>query len=620
MKSFKFLLFASAAMLPAVPALAQTGDTGSQSDNEEIVVVAAGIAQPARDSGRAVSVIGRAELDRTQAVTLSDALSTVPGISVTRNGGLGGFTGVRVRGAEGEQTLVLIDGVRVNDPSSPGGGYDFGNLLAGAVNSVEVLRGPNSTVWGSQAIGGVVNVVTMSGRDGFHARASAEGGSFGTWSGNAAISGGNEHLSGALTAGYTTTDGISAAANGTEADGYRQYGVTGRVEAFITPDVSVDLRGYYADSRADLDGFPPPTYSFADTGEYSTAKELYGYAGLHAALFGGALENELSFTAADIDRDNFDPAVGTTPVFFGRGSSERYLYRGNLRVAEEFRLVVGAEHEDSRFTDGSTTASTGITSFFGEAIVKPVDALTINLGMRQDDHRRFGSHASFALSGSFRPSPNTVFRANYGEGFKAPTLYQLYSFFGTPTLKPETAVSYEAGFDQNVGWLTLSGTWFHRDTTNQIDFDLGAFSYGNIARAKTEGYEVEAVAQPVAGLTLRANFTHVRAENRSPGANLYKDLARRPRDVANFAVDYRFPFDLSVGASVQLRGDSFDNASNSVKLKGFTLVNLRAEIPVSGQFSLYGRVDNVFDEQYQTVAGYGTMGRAAYAGVRMKFD
>lgn len=626
MKFLKILLFASAAMLPATPAFAQYEDDGTfevyPREKDEIVVVATGVEQPARESGRAVSVVGRDDLDRVQAVALSDVLATVPGISVSRNGGMGGFTAVRVRGAEGEQTLVLIDGVRVNDPSSPGGGYDFGNLLAGAVDRVEVLRGPNSTIWGSQAIGGVINIVTARNREGIEARANAEAGSFGTYSGNAAVMGGDEYIQGSFTAGYYKTDGISAAANGTEADGYRQYGATGRIQGFITPDISIDLRGYYSDSRAELDGFPPPTYAvLMDTAEYSTAQEVYGYAGLHAKLFDGAFDSELAFTAGDIDRNNYDPSVGITPSFFGRGTSERYLYRGNIRVAEQLRLVVGAEHEDSRFTDGSVAESTGITSFYAEAIVKPVDMLTINAGVRQDDHQDFGNHTSFAVSGSLRPTDSTVIRANYGEGFKAPTLFQLYgSFIGTPTLQPETAQSYEIGADQTIGPVTLSATFFHRDTVNQIDFDLGTFTYGNIARARTQGIELEVLAKPVSGLIVSANYTHLDAENRSPGANLGNDLARRPRDVGNFAVDYRFPFELSLGASVQLRGDSFDNAGNSVRLKGYTLVNIRAEMPVTDQLSFYGRVDNLFDEQYQTVANYGTPGRAAYVGVRMKLD
>ncbi len=614
MKFSRILLFASAAILPAAPALAQE-------DESDIVVVATGVEQPARESGRAVTVFDREDLDRVQAVTVSDVLSTVPGISATRNGGIGGYTGVRVRGAEGEQTLVLIDGVRVNDPSSPGGGFDFGNLLAGAVGRIEVLRGPNSTVWGSQAIGGVVNVVTMDGRDGFGLRTGAEGGSFGTLSGNAAIRGGNARIRGSLTAGYFTTDGISAKAGGAEADGYRQYGATGRVEAFITPEISVDLRGYYADSRAELDGFPPPTYAiFSDTAEYSTAKEMYGYAGLHAALFDGALDNELAVTAGDIDRNNYDPAAGAAPIFFGKGSSERYTYRGNLRVAEQFRFVVGVEHEDSRFTDGSVAKGTGITSYFAETIIRPSDMLTINAGVRQDEHRDFGSHTSFAVSGSIRPSAGTVVRINYGEGFKAPTLYQLHGgFVGNANLQPEVAESYEVGVDQQAGPVRLSATWFHRNTTNQIDFDLGTFTYGNIAATRTQGIELEA-AVSMGGLTLSANYTHLDPENRSAGPNLRNDLARRPRDFANFSADYRFPFDLSIGASVQWRGDSFDNAANTVPLKSYTLVNIRAEMPVSDRFSLYGRVDNLLDEQYQTVAGYGTPGVAAYAGVRVKFD
>jgi vitamin B12 transporter len=269
----------------------------------DVVVTATGVEQPVGQIGQAVTIIDRAEIERRQTISISDLLGTTPGITVSRNGGFGGFTSLRIRGAEAEQTLTLIDGVRVNDPSSPGGGFDFGNLLAGSVERIEVLRGPNSVAWGSQAIGGVVNIVTATPTEGLKGRGSVEYGSNDTVFANAGVSGGKGPVTASLTGGYLRSDGISAAASGTEPDGYRQYGGTGSVGIAFTDEIGLDLRGYYAHSRLSLDGYPPPDYlSFQDTAEYSTAQEIYGYAGLHANLLDGRFKNRVAFTIADINR------------------------------------------------------------------------------------------------------------------------------------------------------------------------------------------------------------------------------------------------------------------------------------------------------------------------------
>lgn len=614
MKKFKLFLFATAACA-AAPAWAQDGSA----DDDEIVVVANGVPQHVGETGRSVTLIDRDEIDQRQTVAIADLLATTPGVTVTRNGGIGGFTGVRIRGAEGEQTLVLIDGVRVNDPSAPGGGYDFANLLSNAVERVEVLRGPNSVAWGSQGIGGVVNIVTIDAQEGLEARASAEYGAENTINAGAALAGGNDTVSGAISAGYYNTDGFSQAASGTEDDGYRQLGASGRLAVHFAPGVALDLRGYYADSRVDLDGFPAPSFTLADTLEYQKTQEIYGYAGLRAEL--GPVRNRLGFSLADINRDNFDPATGAAPTFFSRGRSERYEYQGDAQVTRQLRLVFGGEHEESRFYDGLNRAHAGVTSFYGEAIVTPIEAVTLTAGVRNDDHSQYGGHWTWGANLAAEAWRGGTVHLSYGEGFKSPTLYQLYSFFGFRDLRPETAKSYEAGVRQSFadGKVSLGATWFHRDTDQQIDFDLATLRYFNLASTRAEGVEIEAVARPVTGLSLRAAYTHIDAENRSPGANFGKDLQRRPKDSASLSADYRFGFGLSLGGTVTMVGDSFDDVGNFVPLDGYALVGVRAEMPVGRNLALYGRIDNLGDERYQTVAGYGTQGRAAYGGVRLRF-
>lgn len=616
MTFFKLSLFATAALAP----LAAHADP----DDDRIIVVASGVAQRADEVGRSVTVIDRAEIEQRQTVALSDLLATTPGITVVRNGGLGTATALSIRGAQSDQTLVLIDGVRVNDPSATGGAYNFASLLAGSVDRVEVLRGPASVIWGSQAIGGVVNVTTLQGTPGLHVRANAEGGSFGTFDGNAAIAGGNDRVTAGLTAGYLATDGISAAANGKEADGYRQFGATGNVQVKLAPALALDLRGYFANGKVDLDGYAPPSFAFGDTGEYAKTQEIYGYAGLKYDAFGDALHNRIGFTLSDIHRDGYN--ADSTIAYRYRGRAERYTYQGDATLAQQLRLVFGAEHEQSRigYDEGFGSAgrrSVGITSVYGQAIVTPIAPVTVTAGVRNDDHDQFGSHWTWNADLAVRATADTLLHASYGEGFKAPTLYQLYSAYGFAGLQPETAKSYEAGVRQMLagGKVTLGATWFHRDADNQIDYNFATSTYYNLNKTRAEGVELEGVIQPVPALTVRANFTHVYAENRSAGL-LGKDLPRRPRDTGSVSADYRFPFGLAIGGTVTMVGDSFNDTGNTTPIDGYALAGIRAEMPVTKLLSVYGRVDNVGDVRYQQITGYGTYGRAAYGGVRIRFQ
>jgi vitamin B12 transporter len=628
----KFFLFLTAATITS-PVYSQTIP---DSDASEVVVTATRVAQPASEIGQAVTVIDRAEIERRQTTVVSDLLATTPGVTVTRNGTLGALTGVRIRGAESDQTLVVIDGVRVNDPSSTGGGFDFGNLLSSSVERIEILRGPNSVPWGSQAIGGVVNIITAAPTEGLQARANAEYGYADSVFASAGVSGKTGPVSGSLTGGYLRTDGISSAADGTERDGYRQYGATGRLGIEFTPGIGLDLRGYFADSRVELDGFPAPTYELADDAEYAKTQEVYGYAGLHANFADGRFNNRVAFTIADINRDNYDPAFGADPSFIGRGRSERYEYQGDFRPLDQVRVVAGVERENSRFNDGFTYADTGITSVYGQLIVKPLDILTITGGVRNDDHEDFGNHTTFGANAALALHTGTTVRASYGEGFKAPTLYQLFSDYGNRGLDPETARNFDVGVEQAFlsNRARVGVTYFNRRTRNQIDFrdcspaelaTAGSICvgrpygvYDNVARAEADGVEVSLALRPVDALSLSANYSYIHSKNRSIGANYGNDLARRPKQTASVSADYRFPFGLSIGGTVSMVDDSFDDVANTVRLDGYAVGGVRAEVPINDQIVLYGRVDNITDASYQTVAGYGTYGRAAYGGVRLR--
>ena len=606
----------------------------AETDAGDIVVTATRSEQAAQDVGQAVTIIDKALIVQRQAQTVSDLLSTTPGVTASRNGGIGGFTGVRIRGAEAEQTLVLIDGVKINDPSSPGGGFDFGNLLIGNINRIEVLRGPNSVPWGSQAIGGVVNIITEPPGEGSAVDLRAEYGYADTAQGvvNANFRAGP--VAASFGGGYFRSDGISSFAGGTERDGYRNYGANGRVEVTLSDAIAVDLRGYYSHGRADLDGFPAPLYAFADTPEYSTSQEVLGYAGIRAKLFDGRFTNRLAFTISDVNRDNYDPSFGTAAAFLSRGRVERFEYQGDFKLTEQVRAVFGAETETSRFNDGFTTVKTGIDSLYGQLIVKPLSALTLTGGVRYDDHQDFGSETTLGGNAALNLASGTTLRASYAEGFKAPTLFQLRSAFGNVELQPERARSIDVGIEQRLidDQLVASITWFQRKTRNQIDF-ISCFNdatpkcvgrpfgtYDNIARARAKGLEFELTAKPTDALTVNAAYSYIDSENRSVGnPNFGNALARRPHHSVSLSADYAPVTGLSFGTTIQHVGDSFENAANSRPLDGYVVVGLRAAWRFDPRFELYGRVDNLFDTRYQTVADYSTIGRAAYVGVRAGF-
>lgn len=629
----------------ASPALAQSAQSTAGLEQAadakgDIIVTANRDARPASTVGQAVTVLDTQTIEQRQAQVVSDLLRQTPGVTVVRNGGPGTTTSVNIRGAESDQTVALIDGIKINDPSQPGGGFNFGNLLIGNIARIEVLRGSQSVLWGNQAIGGVINLITRQPTEDLVVNARAEGGWHNTGQGFANVSGKVGPVRASAGGGYYTTDSISAAATGTERDGFRNYAANASLGIDLAQNVSVDLRGFYTNGRVGIDGFPPPTFAFGDTAEYARTEQWIGYAGLNAALFDGRFRNRFGYAHTDTDRHNFDPNGTPQETFAGKGRNDRLEYQGVVDLGSRVFATFGAEREVSRFKTSSyggpqTRGRARIFSVYGQLAVTPVEGLTATAGVRHDDHNIFGGATTFSGSGVYSPNGGTTaFRASYSEGFKAPTLYQLQSEYGNALLRPERSRGWDAGVTQKAlgGALEASATWFHRTS-----FDLIAFvscprpltgvcvgrangTYDNVQRAVSQGLEFTLALRPVEALTFSASYTYLDAKNRSIGtANFGRDLARRPSQSVTVNADYRWSFGLSTGATITAIGDSFDNASNARRLDGYVLTDIRAAFPVARGVEVYGRVENLFDERYQTIFSYGTPGRAAYGGVRLAF-
>jgi len=604
---------------------------------DEIVVSANRSPLAVTKVGNSISVLTFEEIQSRQVVIVSDVLAQLPGVNFSRNGGVGGTTSFRIRGAETDQTAVVIDGVKLNDPSSPGGGYNFANLVIGDIQRVEVLRGAQSTLWGSQAIGGVVNIITAIPGRPFEASAEAEGGSYGTGYGRAGVGGKSDRLTWRVSGGYYTTDGISTAANGTERDGYHNVGTSGRLRAEITDNVSADVRAIYYYGRVELDGFPPPLYNLGDTGEYTVSKEFVGYAGLNFDVWNGRLRNRVAFGYTDNDRTNHDPG-GFSPISFqSRGKNKRWEYQGTLTVAEGWNAVFGAETEKSSIATSDPFSlplnkAVNISSGYVQVNGELLRGLTVTGGLRHDSHDTFGHHTlgQAAVAWALNDG-NTVVRASFGQGFKAPTLYQLFSDYGNTTLKPEEANSWDAGIEQKFfdGQIKVSAIGFVRTSTNLISFSNcpgsaacrpGQFGvYENTARARARGVELQSTLH-IDNVTLEANYTYTDVRNTSVrDINNGKELARRPSNMANFIATYLWPRDIATSVGVSYAGSTYDNAANTFLLPDYTLVDLRVSVPVTQNAELYGRIENLFDVAHVTTRNYGSLGRAAYAGVRARF-
>ena len=620
----KYLFLIATSVSLATPALAQD-DFDLEQDNEQaqvtgsrrapdeaITVVASGTSQPISQTGQSISVIGAAEIAAVQGPDLTRVLERLPGVAAARSGPLGSQTSLFVRGANSQQLVVTLDGVRLADVAAPSGGFDLGTLMTGAIDKIELLRGSNSVVWGSDAIGGVLALTSaeFSG-----VRAGLEYGANDTLTADATLGTSGQGYGLTVSGGHVRSDGISAYAPGTEADGVRQWHGALRGYASLADNLSLAAAARYADSRVDFDGFPPPSFRFADTPELQTTRQGSGRLGLDYAT--SSLSLKLGLAYSDTRRDYFDDAASTAPNFATSGRSWRADFSGRADLTDTVTLNFGADSEWTRFSTSFDPENDARLSSAHLLLGYHDGGLHLSAGVRVDDHDRFGTHWTFGTNGSYELAENLRLRASYGEGFKAPTLYQLYGFGGNVALRPETSKAYEAGLEygDRSGRQHLAITLFRRDSRNLIDYVFPA-GYFNTGRTRAEGLEVEGGWALTDKLRARAAYSHLTATDRVSG----KALPRRPRDLLSAGLDWETPLaGLTLGADLRVAGDSFDDRGNFTRLGGYDLLTLRAALPLGDTFELYGRVENVTDTQYQTVAGYGTYGRSAFVGVRAKW-
>lgn len=652
MPVYRFITTALPVIAAILPASAHADDAGADSLAAQITVTAALRTPVALDRvSSSVTLLDAAAIEQHQPVAVSDVLVRTPSINLSRNGGYGTATTIKIRGADSGQTVLVIDGMRLADPSSISNGYDFANLLVDDIARIEILRGPQSILWGSNALGGVVNVETVRPTKPLEGSFVAELGSNQTINGRAAVGGSSELVDWRIAGSAFTTDGISARSNGTEADSFSRHSTSGTATIHLSDTVSADVRGYYAAAHNQFDGFFGP-----NTLDYGRNQEWTVYAGLNAVWLDGKFKNRIAVLEGETKRETYDPTRTVRALNFdAKGKTRRYEYQGTYSFSHAAELVFGAEREELRSSNASPSDSNApftrsqsranTNSFFGELRISPISGLTLNGGARWSDHSRFGSNTVFSGGAAWSLNGGkTVLRASYEEGYKAPSLYQLFSEYGSASLKPEKAHGWEVGIEQSLlaDKLHTSATYFQRSTESLIAFASCPFGdptpaicyipgtttprfgyYENAEADRAHGLELAGDAQ-FGRFFIDANYSIVISENRTPGLNFGVQLPRVPRHLANGRIGYDFPFGLTTSVALRYSGKSFDDAihdynPNPAVLNDYVLADLRAEWKLLSGLSAYGRVENLFDSNYETAQGYSTYGRTVTLGIRSRF-
>ena len=626
-------LFVIAACIPVLAGTAVAA-AGFEGDPDTIVVTATRIATPQLQVASSISVVTADDIAEKQFESLPDVLEQVPGLNVVQTGGVGGQTSVFMRGTNANHTKVFVDGIDVSDPSSPGGTFDFGQFPAQDIQRVEILRGPQSGLYGSDAIGGVINVITKSGSGPAQFTAGAEAGSFDTFNQNAGVSGSLdgfhytanvEHLH----SGETPVTPLDLLAPGERRIDDYYDNVTGSTKLGyeVTSHFDVGLAARYTDSHLRLtaeneDNFP---FDFPDSAQSANdTRQYYTRATAHLVSAGGAFEQTLGLAYSNVKSFETGPDSPESDFF---GARVKVDWQGNISLSADEKLVLGAEHQLDEMTV-PLSASTTIESGYAELESNFNDAFFNTLSLRYDDNDRFGGKTTYRVAPAYViQDTGTKLKASVGTGFKAPTLSQMFQnfpdfdFYGNPNLKPESSLGYDVGFEQVLAdaAVRFGATYFRNNIKNLIDDNADFTTLVNVGRAVTDGVESFVSYRPVQELTMGLDYTYTQATDEV----LHEELLRRPKHKATLSSEWHATSRLSLNAAVLAVSSWIDgNRDFSIPrltAPGYTIVNLAAGYDLTPHVSLTGRVDNLFNRHYQDPVGFLQPSVGAYAGIKAKF-
>lgn len=619
---FRFLLLSSVCGVFAVPAFAAT-------QTPTVVVTANRVAVPKDQVGSSVSVISRAEIEKSGVTNAYDLLKKTPGITVSRTGGVGAISNVRIRGSNPGQVRVLIDGVFMGDPSNVNNDFDFNSIQLENIERIEILRGPQGALYGTDAMGGVINIITRRGEGPTRYHALAEVGSYDTFRQAAGFDGSQGDWNYALNIQNYETQGFSRNEIGTEDDGARDRVISASLGWKASDMLRFDASGYASKLHADFD-----PAALRDGPAELDRTLLSGRAAATLSTLDNRWQHVLSVHGSQTDRENDQPMTSSGATNNNRyndfkGSQSTLEYQSNLALRKRDIVTLGVLTEEQKGEQIRTNLSQVVSRIFandfrtnsayGQYLFALNDDITVTVGGRHDDHSKFGGANTYRGTLAYAlPDSDTLLRASVGTGFKAPTIYQLYGPFGAnPNLKPEKSTGYDAGIEQYfLGKdLRVEFTGFYNEYKDLVDYTTG---YVNLDKAKTYGAESAANYQFTPEWSFHLTHTYLMAEDTITNAT----LLRRPKHSFLAGAQYevvgkgRFGADLRYVANQKdINNSNFSTTNN----QSFTVVDLNAAYQLAPSYELYSRVENLFDKDYQEVLDYNAPGMSVYVGVRAEY-
>jgi vitamin B12 transporter len=635
-------IFIAAAVFFSSYAQAQQDTTAKSLD--EVIITANKFPQKQSSTGKVISVITKEQIEKSSGRTLTQILNEQAGITISGAlNNIGTNQTLFVRGASSGRTLILVDGIPVNDPTSISNDFDLNLFSLNDVERVEIARGAQSTLYGSDAIGGVVNIITVK-KDvtkPFNVKTTVAGGNYGTFRGNVQIYGKADKLT------YTTryaklySKGFSAAYDSTgnkdfDRDSYNGDVASVSLQYRLSNDFSVRTFIQHSRYKSDLDASV-----FTDEKDF-TAKNRslitgagFNYTKNNISVTGNYqyTENKRNFYNDSIDVPSFSKF--STNDYFGKTQFVE-LY-STIRLGNNFTLLHGADYRfakmnsrffslssfgpfTSLFKDTSLSQASLYSSLFYHTLN---DKLNIELGGRLNVHSRYGNNQTYTFNPSYRFSDHFRIFGSIATGFKAPTLFQLYSSSGKRDLKPERSKTYEIGLQQQHNKIATRLVYFHREIKDGIDFDFIKFKYFNFNRQNVNGIEVETSVRPVNNFTLTANYTYLDPEEFSQSRitvkdTTYRQLLRRPKHNFNLTAGYQFNNGLYVSASGKYVSDRFDVGAYQkpdVLLESYFLLGAYAEYKCKDHLKFFADAQNITNKKFFDVRGYNSIPFLINAGV-----
>jgi len=620
------LLLAAAAAAPPPP--------------DETVVVTASLEPVRADSSPAsVTVVDSRRIEALGVPLVSDLARLAPGVSVAVSGAQGSLTQIRIRGAEANHSLLFVDGIAFNDPAS-GNEARFETIAADGLSRVEIVRGPQSALWGSEALGGVIAVEGADPLSGTRLSASGEYGSRDFHRGHVGLTAGGGKAGVAASLTRLGSGGIDIFGGGAgDWDGFGN--LAARLKAAFRParDGEIGIVGHYIRATSEFDGTPAPLFRRADTQDSSRsgigAVRAWGRLGL-AADSPWSVELEGQYLHSSNRNRN-----GALPL--NRTLADRLRVGGKLvrrfaALGASHSLIAAAEREEESFAALDQAVffapdqrrSRGRTALVGEWRAQWGSALSTDLAVRRDDFNRFEDSTNLRAAIVGRPIDRLRLHAAYGEGIAQPTFFDLYgfdptSFIGNPDLTPERSRGLEAGIAWEGRRFGLGATAFSNRLSGEIveDFSIFPFTVRNApGKSRRRGVELSAELRPAAGLRIGANYTWLDALERRAGGGPRSVEPRRPKHGANIVADWTAGR-LVMGGSITYVGPRRDTDFDPfpavpVTLGDYVLANLRLAYRLSDEVELFGRVENAADSDYRDVFGYNSQGRSVHAGLRLR--